>query len=108
MSSAMSPQEFVKFPPVKTSLSRRQRNTLSHLLDGDSEKEVAKVMGLSRHTVHVYVKQLYRHYGVRSRAELQSWFYKRVLELLVANSTVEIFAYGRSGDNGEHSGERVT
>jgi hypothetical protein len=29
-------------------------------------------MGISRHTVHVYVKQLYEHFNVHSRAELLS------------------------------------
>lgn len=51
-------------------LPPRQDQTLQHLLEGDSEKQVAKKLGLSRHTVHVYVKALYRRYGVSSRAEL--------------------------------------
>jgi DNA-binding NarL/FixJ family response regulator len=51
-------------------LSPRLDQTLRHLLDGASEKEVAQRLKLSPHTVHVYVKALYRHYGVRSRAEL--------------------------------------
>jgi DNA-binding CsgD family transcriptional regulator len=51
-------------------LSPRLDQTLRHLLGGASEKEVAHRLKLSPHTVHVYVKALYRHYGVRSRAEL--------------------------------------
>src|ERR1700722_8109704 len=51
-------------------LSRRQDQTLQHLLEGDNEKQVARKLSLSRHTVHVYVKALYRRYGVSSRAEL--------------------------------------
>jgi DNA-binding NarL/FixJ family response regulator len=51
-------------------LPRRQDQTLQHLLRGDSEKQVAQKLSLSKHTVHVYVKALYRHYGVSSRAEL--------------------------------------
>jgi DNA-binding CsgD family transcriptional regulator len=42
------------------------------LLFGRSEKEVALILGLSRHTVHEHVKAIYRAYGVRSRAELMS------------------------------------
>jgi DNA-binding CsgD family transcriptional regulator len=37
---------------------------------GDREKQVASRLGLSRETVHQYVKALYRHYQVASRAEL--------------------------------------
>ena len=51
-------------------LPPRLQQTLSSLLAGDSEKQAAAKMGLSRHTVHVYVKSLYRRYGVSSRGEL--------------------------------------
>ena len=53
-------------------LSPRQKQTLTHLLSGDSEKEIAAKLEVSRHTVHVYVKGLYRHFGASSRAELLS------------------------------------
>jgi DNA-binding CsgD family transcriptional regulator len=52
------------------SLSPRLRQTLERLLVGDSEKEVAARLGLSRHTVHVYVKTLYRRFDVSSKGEL--------------------------------------
>jgi DNA-binding CsgD family transcriptional regulator len=51
-------------------LSPRARETLRHLLTGASEKAIAAAMGLSVHTVHDYVKRLYRHFHVGSRAEL--------------------------------------
>ena len=51
-------------------LSPRLQQTLQSLLSGDSEKQVARKLGLSPHTVHVYVKKLYRRYGVSSRGEL--------------------------------------
>ena len=51
-------------------MSPRQRQTLRRLLAGDSEKQVAINLGVSRHTVHVYVKALYRHFEVASRGEL--------------------------------------
>jgi DNA-binding CsgD family transcriptional regulator len=51
-------------------LAPRLRRTLVCLLDGDSEKLVAKRLGLSAHTVHEYVGRLYRHFGVQSRSEL--------------------------------------
>lgn len=53
-----------------TRLPPRVRQTLRYLLEGDSEKQIAARMGLSRPTVHQYVTALYRHYRVSSRAEL--------------------------------------
>ena len=53
-------------------LSRRAAQTLGELLSGLSEKEIADRMGLSAHTVHQYVKTVYRAFGVRSRAELMA------------------------------------
>jgi DNA-binding CsgD family transcriptional regulator len=54
------------------SLSRRVTETLEQLLGGASEKEIADRMGLSAHTVHQYVKAVYRAFRVRSRAELMA------------------------------------
>jgi FixJ family two-component response regulator len=51
-------------------LSSRLRQTLEHLLRGDSEKQAAMHLGLSRHTVHDYVKALYKQFGASSRGEL--------------------------------------
>jgi DNA-binding CsgD family transcriptional regulator len=58
------------------SLPRRQHQVLQLLLlDGLSEKEAARVLGISRHTVHVYVKCLYRRFAVHSKAELYAALY---------------------------------
>ncbi len=57
-------------PLCAADLSRRQQQTLTCLLSGDSEKQIAAKLALSRHTVHVYVKGLYRHFGASSRGEL--------------------------------------
>lgn len=46
------------------------RQTLNFLLRGDSEKQIARKMRISPHTVHVYVKSLYKRFGVCSRGEL--------------------------------------
>src|SRR5262249_21491596 len=59
-------------------LSRRLRQTLACLLDGDSEKQVAGRLGLSQATVHQYVTTLYRHFGVHSRAELLVYVLRRM------------------------------
>ena len=58
-------------PPADAQpLSQRLEQTLESLLEGKSEKQVAAQLGLSQHTVHVYVKSLYKKYGVSSRGEL--------------------------------------
>jgi DNA-binding CsgD family transcriptional regulator len=58
-------------------LSRRLRETLTLLLDGKSEKEVAAAMKLSARTVHDYVTALYQHFQVNSRSELLAYFIRR-------------------------------
>jgi DNA-binding CsgD family transcriptional regulator len=67
-------------PPVTTEpspglaggLTRREQDTLSLLLTDASEKEMAARLGISPHTVHDYVKRLYRKLGVTSRAALMA------------------------------------
>ena len=48
------------------------------LLEGDSEKQVAFKLGLSPHTVHEYVKNLYSELQVSSRGELLAQFVGKV------------------------------
>lgn len=55
-------------------LSPRMRQTLEALVAGDSEKQIALKLKVSPHTVHVYVKQLYKKYGANSRGELLARF----------------------------------
>jgi DNA-binding CsgD family transcriptional regulator len=62
-------------------LAPRERQTLDHLLLGASEKETAYAMGLSIHTVHVYVKNIYKRYDVHSRGELLSKMLRGIREL---------------------------
>jgi DNA-binding CsgD family transcriptional regulator len=58
-------------------LSRRLNETLSLLLEGKSEKEAARSLGLAPRTVHEYVTALYAHFNVCSRAELLAYFIRR-------------------------------
>ena len=62
---------------VFAALAPRLRQTLECLLEGDSEKQAAARLGLSRHTVHEYVTALYRRFDVQSRAELMAFCLKR-------------------------------
>ncbi|HVV82072.1 MAG TPA: LuxR C-terminal-related transcriptional regulator [Kofleriaceae bacterium] len=56
--------------PGPQALSPRERQTLSKLLQGRSEAEVAHELSLSPRTVHDYVESLHRKLAVRSRGEL--------------------------------------
>ena len=63
-------------------LSGRQTDVLHLLLRGMSEKEVARELGVSTHTVHTHVKKLYAEFDVSSRGELLALFVdKRVLRM---------------------------
>ncbi len=64
--------------PSPDKLSPRLRQTLACLLEGDSEKQVAQRLSLSRATTHQYVTALYRHFKVRSRAQLLAHIIKRM------------------------------
>jgi DNA-binding NarL/FixJ family response regulator len=50
--------------------TRARRAVLAGFQVGLAEKQVARRLGISVHTVHVYAKSLYRHFHVNSRAEL--------------------------------------
>ena len=63
--------------PGWSELPPRWRQTLDCLLDGDSEKQAASRLGVSRLTIHGYVKGLYGHFGVSSRGELLALFLRR-------------------------------
>lgn len=58
-------------------LPPRLRPILDALLGGEAPKRIAFQRGLSLHTVYQYVKQIYRHFDVNSRAELLALFVTR-------------------------------
>jgi DNA-binding NarL/FixJ family response regulator len=58
--------------PDARNLTRRHRQVLDHLKTGLSEKEVSHELSISPHTVHVYVKAIYKKLKVTSRGELLS------------------------------------
>ena len=57
-------------------LSVRARQVLEALLQGDTEKQIAARLGVSRHTVHDYVKEIYRRFKVSSRGELSAYYHR--------------------------------
>jgi DNA-binding CsgD family transcriptional regulator len=56
--------------PAGAPLQPRLLKVLEELLSGHSEKQVAAKLNYSPHTIHTYVKAIYKHYEVSSRSEL--------------------------------------
>jgi hypothetical protein len=48
----------------------REQQTLALVLKGMSEKQMARAMGISPHTVHVYTRRLRALFGVRRTTEV--------------------------------------
>ena len=71
-------------------LTDRQREVLLLLLAGDSEKEVARRIHRSVHTVHTFVKQLYDRFGVSSRGELMAHFIDESVSRLAREYVTEL------------------
>lgn len=53
-----------------SSLTPKMQLSLAAMLAGDSEKQAARRLGLTAHTIHQHVKRLHRHFKVTSRGEL--------------------------------------
>jgi DNA-binding NarL/FixJ family response regulator len=62
-------------------LTPRLRALALCLLEGDSEKQAAARLGLTPASCHQYVKAIYQHFHVSSRAELLAWFLRRNLRM---------------------------
>jgi len=56
--------------PTPSDLTPRAQDVLQCLLEGDGDKQIAARLNLSTHTVNQYVKLLFRHFHVQSRAQL--------------------------------------
>lgn len=63
--------------PSPSALPPRVREVLRCLLEGEGDKQVAARLELTRHTVNQYVKVIFRHFAVQSRAELLARWVKR-------------------------------
>jgi DNA-binding CsgD family transcriptional regulator len=63
--------------PSPSALTPRVRQILKCLLEGDSDKQAARRLGISVYTVNQYVKKIFRHFRVTSRNELSARWFKR-------------------------------
>lgn len=63
--------------PSPADLAPRVRHVLRCLLEGDSDKQVALRLGISKYTVNQYVKVIFNHFGVITRPELLARWIRR-------------------------------
>jgi DNA-binding CsgD family transcriptional regulator len=63
--------------PSAADLPPRVRQVLACMLEGDGDKQIARRLRLSGYTVNQYVKLIYRHFGVGSRATLLARWVRR-------------------------------
>lgn len=59
--------------PQDTDLTERERETLGHLAEGRSNKEIARELGISDATVKVHIKHVLRKLRLKSRLEAAVW-----------------------------------
>lgn len=66
----MAPQDEADVDhPLIQNLSKREREVLQLLATGQSNKEIARVLGLQEPTIKLHVTALYRKLGSRNRAQ---------------------------------------
>jgi DNA-binding CsgD family transcriptional regulator len=78
--------------PIEEPLTPRQQEVLMMLLTGDSKKQIARLISRSEHTVHTYIRQIYKSLGVSSRGELMSRFVDRKLKRMVEGAMPAVTA----------------
>ena len=66
-------------PRADIALSPREQNILQHLLDGKSNKEIARELNLAPETVKTHLKHLFQKLNVTSRSQAVSWYYQHHL-----------------------------
>ena len=59
--------------PAEAGLTEQESRILEHLVDGKSNKLIAKDMGIAEGTVKVHVKHLLKKLNLRSRVEAAVW-----------------------------------
>jgi two-component system nitrate/nitrite response regulator NarL len=60
-------------PPAEAGLTEQETRILEHLIDGKSNKLIARDMGIAEGTVKVHVKHLLKKLNLRSRVEAAVW-----------------------------------
>lgn len=63
--------------PIALPLSERELQVLRHIAAGDSNKEIARALSLSLHTVKRHVANIFNKLGVESRVQAASFLNAR-------------------------------
>jgi DNA-binding CsgD family transcriptional regulator len=63
--------------PAPSALPQRSRAVLRCVLEGDGDKQIARRLNISPHTVNDHLKKIYQHFGVESRSELLARWIRR-------------------------------
>jgi DNA-binding CsgD family transcriptional regulator len=66
-------------------LTGREHEVLALLADGLQTKQVAAVLGISRHTVNDHVRHIYEKLGVRNRVAATRWAFEHGVLALAAS-----------------------
>ena len=66
------PKNFSDIAKPFSELSDRQRQIITSLCDGLSNREIAEKLGVTEGTVKIHLHTIYGKLGVRSRSELVS------------------------------------
>ncbi|TBU73109.1 histidine kinase [Pseudomonas daroniae] len=61
---------------VSNALTEREEQTLQLIAAGNSNKQIARELGISDGTVKIYVRSLLRKFHLHSRLELASWVHR--------------------------------
>ena len=61
--------EFARLSQMDTGLTGRERDILSGIVQGDSNREIAQKLGLSEKTIKNYVSEIFTKLNVRDRTE---------------------------------------
>ncbi len=77
LTSMMGTTLTLDIKPSIGSLPPRLQEVLELLMKGQSEKEIATQLSLSRNTIHSYVTDIYRRFKVNSRSELLTTLYRQ-------------------------------
>jgi len=70
------PPQAPAVPLQALQLTTREAQTLALIAQARNNKEIAREFGISDGTVKIYVKNLLRKLGLRSRLELAAWAYR--------------------------------
>ena len=62
---------------MRNELSKKEREVLSWLHQGMSDKEIALALEVSPRTVQKHLQRIYLHLGVHTRAEALVWMRRR-------------------------------